>query len=85
LSTVLSGNLYVIGGQLPGNSVYRAVRRFDPATGHWEALGDMPIELTGHRAVTVGSAIYVMGGFPTRNGMRQGFDGVPYVWKYTPP
>ncbi len=29
------------------------VSRFDPATGHWEALADMPIELTGHRAVAV--------------------------------
>jgi len=84
-SAVLNGKLYVMGGQLPGNTVYKAVHRFDPATGHWEALGDMPIELTGHRAVAVGSAIYVMGGFSTLNGVRQGFGGVPYVWKYTPP
>jgi len=26
-----------------------------------------------------------MGGFVTRNGVRQGFSGVPYAWKYTPP
>jgi hypothetical protein len=44
---VLDGKLYVIGGQLPGNTVYKTVSRFDPATGHWEALPDMPIELTG--------------------------------------
>ncbi|HEY1909031.1 MAG TPA: kelch repeat-containing protein [Myxococcaceae bacterium] len=84
-SAVLGGKLYVMGGQLPGNTLYKAVHRFDPATGHWEALPDMPIELTGHRAVAVGNALYVMGGFSTRNGMRQGFDGVPYVWRYTPP
>jgi N-acetylneuraminic acid mutarotase len=84
-SAVLDGKLYVIGGQLPGNTVYRTVSRFDPATGHWEALPDMPIELTGHRAVAVGNAIYVMGGFRTQGAVRQGFGGVPYVWKYTPP
>jgi len=82
---VLDGKLYVIGGQLPGNTVYKTVSRFDPATGHWEALPDMPIELTGHRAVAVGNAIYVMGGFRTQGAVRQGFGGVPYVWKYTPP
>jgi N-acetylneuraminic acid mutarotase len=84
-SAVLDGKLYVLGGQLPGDTVYKTVSRFDPATGHWETLGDMPIELTGHRAVTVGDAIYVLGGFSTRNGVRQGFLGVPFVWKYTPP
>jgi N-acetylneuraminic acid mutarotase len=84
-STVLDGKLYVLGGQLPGNTVYKTVSRFDPATGHWETLADMPIELTGHRAVAVNGAIYVMGGFVTRNGVRQGFSCVPYVWKYTPP
>jgi hypothetical protein len=45
----------------------------------------MQIELTGHRAVAVGSVIYEMGGFRTQNGTRQGFTGVPHVWKYTPP
>ena len=84
-SAVLDGKLYVLGGQLPGNTVYKTVSRFDPATGHWETLADMPIELTGHRAVAVGNAIYVLGGFRTQNGVRQGFVGVPYVWKYTPP
>ena len=84
-SAVLDGKLYVFGGQLPGNTIYKTVSRFDPATGHWETLGDMPIELTGHRAVAVGSAIYVVGGFQTKNGVRQGFAGVPFVWKYTPP
>ncbi|HUM09459.1 MAG TPA: hypothetical protein VLT82_00755 [Myxococcaceae bacterium] len=75
----------MIGGQVPVNTVYKTVSRFDPATGHREALPDMPIELTGHSAVAVGDAIYVMGGFRTQGGARQGFSGVRYVWKYTPP
>jgi N-acetylneuraminic acid mutarotase len=84
-SAVLGGKLYVMGGQLPGNTVYKTVSRFDPDGGVWESLGDMPIELTGHRAVAVDGAIYVVGGFVTRSGQRRGFAGVPYVWKYTPP
>jgi len=45
----------------------------------------MPIELTGHRAVAVRPDIYVLGGFRTVNGQRQGFSGAPYVWRYRPP
>jgi len=84
-SAVLGGKLYVIGGQLPADTVYKTVSRFDPASGHWETLADMPIELTGHRAVAVGNSIYVMGGFQTDHGLRVRISGVPYVWKYTPP
>jgi hypothetical protein len=51
--------------------VARAVHRFDPATGAWEALADMPIELTGHRAVAMGPDIYVVGG---GSGRRAGSD-----------
>ncbi len=45
----------------------------------------MPIALTGHRAVAVGPDIYVVGGFKGANGIRQGFGGVPFVWRYRPP
>jgi N-acetylneuraminic acid mutarotase len=84
-SAVLDGKLYVLGGGLPGNTVYNAVHRFDPAAGTWAALPDMPIALTGHRAVAVGQDIYVVGGFRSTNGIRQGFGGVPFVWRYRPP
>lgn len=84
-SAVLDGKLYVIGGGLPGNTVYKAVHRFDPAGGAWEQIADMPTDLTGHRAIAVGPDIYVVGGFRTANGNRQGFVGVPFVWRYRPP
>jgi len=84
-AAVLDGKLIVMGGGLPGNTVYKRVDRFDPGTGSWEQLPDMPIELTGHRAVAVGSDLYVVGGFRTSNGVRQGFAGVPFVWRYRPP
>ena len=56
-----------------------------PAAGTWTPLPDMPIALTGHRAVAVGPDIYVVGGFKGANGIRQGFGGVPFVWRYRPP
>lgn len=84
-SAVLGGKLYVIGGGLPGTTVYKAVHRFNPQSAAWEPLPDMPIELTGHRAVAIGPDIYVIGGFVTRNGERQGFAGTRYVWRYSPP
>src|SRR6185295_2169657 len=51
--------------------VARAVHRFDPATGAWEALADMPIELTGHRAVEWGRTSMSWGA----SGRRAGSDG----------
>ncbi|HSP18271.1 MAG TPA: kelch repeat-containing protein, partial [Myxococcaceae bacterium] len=84
-SAVLGGKLYVLGGGLPGATVYKTVERFSPQSGAWERLGDMPIELTGHRATAVGHDLYVVGGFATRNGQRVGFGGVKYFWRYSPP
>lgn len=84
-SAVLGGKLYVLGGGLPGTTVHKTIERFTPQTATWERLPDMPIELTGHRAVAVGQDIYVVGGFTTLNGHRQGFVGVRYLWRYTPP
>ena len=84
-SAVFGGKLYVLGGGLPGNTVYKAVHRFNPVAGTWESLPDMPIESTGHRAVAVGADLYVVGGFRTQAGIRQGFTGVPFVWRYRPP
>ena len=82
---MLGGKLYVLGGGLPGTTVHKTIERFTPQTATWERLPDMPIELTGHRAIAVGQDIYVVGGFATLNGHRQGFVGVRYFWRYTPP
>jgi N-acetylneuraminic acid mutarotase len=84
-SAVLGGKLYVLGGGLPGTTVHKTIERFTAQTASWERLPDMPIELTGHRAIAVGQDLYVVGGFATLNGHRQGFVGVRYLWRYTPP
>ncbi len=83
-AAVLGGKLYVLGGGLPGNTIYKTVERFDPATGAWQKLDDMPVAMTGHRAVTIGNSIYVMGGFAANGDQRAGFAGVRDCWRYDP-
>jgi len=44
---VLGDKLYVLGGGLPGNTVYKAVHRFDPVAGTWEPLRTCPSSWPG--------------------------------------
>jgi len=81
---VLDGKLYVLGGGLPGSTVYKIIERYDPASNTWEKLDDMPVEATGHRAVAVNGSIYVFGGFVVTNGQRQGFVGITNAYRFTP-
>jgi hypothetical protein len=81
---VLDGKLFVIGGGLPGNTVFKAVHRFDPAT-TWEALRDCRSSSPATGQWQWGRTSTFLGGFRTVNGQRQGFSGAPYVWRYRPP
>lgn len=65
------GKLYRIGGMEPRNkpgekadnhSVAHCAR-FDPQTGQWEPLPDLPQPRSSHDAVVVGDRIYVIGGW----------------------
>ena len=72
-------------GELVLTVSHHLSERLRGSGGSWDQLLDMPIELTGHRAIAVGSDLYVVGGFRSANGVRQGFTGVPFVWRYQPP
>lgn len=80
----VGGKLYVLGGSLPGATMYKAVERYDPAANAWEKLADMPDYATGHCAVAAGNDLYVVGGFAHTGDQRQGFSGVANAWRYTP-
>jgi len=84
-SAVLDGKLYVLGGGLPGTTVYKTTERYDTAANRWERLADMPAFATGHRAVAVNGSLYVFGGFTIVDGQRQGNTGVTSAWRFTPP
>jgi len=84
-SAVVGGKLYVLGGQLPGNTVYKTIERFDPSSGAWQKLDDMPVYAAGQRAVAIGGDIYMIGGFARSGDQRTSTIGVADVWRYTPP
>ena len=84
-SAVVGGKLYVLGGQLPGNNLYKTVERFDPSSGAWQKLADMPVFAAGQRAVAIGGDIYLLGGFARSGDQRTSTLGVADVWRYTAP
>ena len=84
-SAVLGGQLYVLGGGLPGDEVNAVIERYDPASDRWERLPDMPAPVTGHRAIVAGDHIHVFGGFRTEDGKRVGAVGSRRALRYTPP
>jgi hypothetical protein len=83
-AAVLDGKLYVLGGGLPRDALYKTVERFDPAGGTWETLPDLPEGATGQSAVASGGSIYIIGGFASVNGKRVGEGGIATVYRYTP-
>jgi N-acetylneuraminic acid mutarotase len=84
-SAVVGGKLYVLGGQLPGNTLYKTVERFDPSAGSWQKLDDMPAYAAGQRAVAIGGDVYMLGGFASNGDQRTSTVGIADVWRYTPP
>ena len=71
------GKLYVFGGEAPG--VFPHNEEFDPSTNTWRRVADMPTPRHGMGAVTVGNAIYVIGG-----GTQAGFGASAVNERYTP-
>lgn len=64
-AAVHDGRLYVIGGYASPqglNEATAAVQRFDPRTGRWSRVADLPRPVAAHAAGTVGDRILVAGG-----------------------
>ena len=63
LAAVAFGNcVYVMGGFSLVGDTLSSVERFDPSTGVWEQVADMPTARSFCAAVALGSHIYVCGG-----------------------
>jgi N-acetylneuraminic acid mutarotase len=59
------GRIYVMGGGTPNttNQTFATVEAYDPATNTWTPRADMPTSRYGLATVSVGDAIYAIGGF----------------------
>jgi N-acetylneuraminic acid mutarotase len=51
-----------MGGEDNAGNVLKETRIFDLSTSTWNNGADMPVTLTGHAAVAMGTEIYVFGG-----------------------
>lgn len=66
-----NGLVYRIGGLIAENAAgepenlvsVKTVERYDPSTGIWQAMPDMPEGRSGHGAVVVGDKLYAVGGW----------------------
>jgi len=79
-AVVISGHLFVIGGQ-DGNgvaqtAVYRAAINADGSLGSWTEMLALPQPLHSHAAVVAGSCLFLTGGY-------NGSTGVSIVYKTT--
>jgi hypothetical protein len=62
---VLSGEIYAIGGRddfLINDCCFSSVEKFSPSSNTWSFVTPLPFARDWHAAVSVGSAIYVLGG-----------------------
>ena len=62
---VITGKLYVVGGNDGSNAAVRRLDAYDPATNSWSTKADMPTARVAAAAAVVGARLHVIGG---RNG-----------------
>jgi len=80
----LDGKIYVVGGFItpPGSAlalITDAVEAYDTATGTWEAVAPLPLEVHHVAAVASGGRLYVIGGLQTI-----GFIPIDTLYEYDP-
>lgn len=58
----LGGEVYVVGGFIPGGTVVGTVEAYDPATRSWRDAGTLPQAMHHANVAAVGGKLYVVGG-----------------------
>jgi N-acetylneuraminic acid mutarotase len=58
------GMLVSVGGEAPDGATIESVFGFDPASGRWTQLPDLPTPRHGMAVAAVGSRVYAIGGSP---------------------
>ncbi len=97
---VVDGRIYLAGGFIPegdetqevSRRTSRWAHRYDPQTGQWTRLPDLPGRREYTRAVAVKSALYVLGGMvqarptvPSAEVFKLDTTQTPLAWQNTPP
>jgi hypothetical protein len=59
---VVSGEIYVTGGQDSESNALSSVEKYTPSSDTWSTVAPLPAGRTHHAAVAVGSTMYVLGG-----------------------
>ena len=78
-AAAVDGQLYAIGGRMPGDFSIDAVERFDPSRGEWEAIAPLPLGTGGPSAVRANGSIIVVGGGDDLEGWV-----TPATWSFDP-
>lgn len=82
---VVGGKLYTFGGfawDSPCCTPWRYAFVYDPGTGAWARLADMPEGVTHAGTATDGTDIYWAGGFPEDASRTFQVFGTTHVWRY---
>ncbi len=72
-ATSYDGTIYLFGGGEYNGPIHRECYRFDHASGTLTAIASLPIGLLGAKAVTVGTKIYLIGGYDGSNWLKSVF------------
>ena len=78
---VIDGKIYIVGGLLQDRSATTQAQVYDPATGAWETLAEMPFPMHHLGVGTVGGKLYVLGGYLGATGI---FSASDRVFEYDP-
>ncbi|MGH3040899.1 MAG: kelch repeat-containing protein, partial [Gaiellaceae bacterium] len=62
-SAVLDGRIVILGGFLADGRSSPRVDRYEPATGRWTRLRDLPLGVNHPMAASDGKRIYLVGGY----------------------
>ena len=89
-TAVIDGRLYLFGGFIPGLETSSQVDVYDPTSGTWSRVKDMPTRPTHENAAVDGRSVWIAGGFlgkhpgPATNEVWK-YDGAADTWTAGPP